>query len=126
MTEQESPQRVRVIESHVTSDPNPVRFRAGDTVGVGRHDQVWKQYVWGTDAAGRSGWVPEEYLEISPDGQQSTALRDYDSTELSVGRKETLDVLDEVGGWYLCRTQSGMSGWVPSTSVVPVEPIRQS
>ena len=66
MTEQRLPQRVRVIESHVTSDPNPVRFRTGDTVGVGHHDQVWKAYVWGTDAAGRSGWVPDEYLEIDP------------------------------------------------------------
>ena len=30
-------------------------------------------------------------------------------------------MLDEVGGWYLCRTESGMSGWIPSTSVQPVE-----
>ena len=29
MTEPGLPQRVRVIEPHVTSDPNPVRFRAG-------------------------------------------------------------------------------------------------
>lgn len=121
MTEQGRPQRVRVVESHVTSDPNPVRFRAGDTIGVGHHDQVWTEYIWGTDAAGRSGWVPDECLEIAPDGRQATALRDYDSTELSVGRKEILEVLDELGGWYLCRTSSGMSGWVPSTSVEALE-----
>jgi Variant SH3 domain len=126
MTEQELPQRVRVIESHVTSDPNPVRFRAGDTVGVGHHDQVWKAYVWGTDQAGRSGWVPDVYLKIGPDGHQATALRDYDSTELTVGRKEILEVLDEVGGWYLCRTESGMSGWVPSTCVEPAPAVTQS
>ena len=126
MSEQELPQRVRVIQSHVTSDPNPVRFRAGDTLGVGHHDQVWKRYVWATDQAGRSGWVPDEYVQIGGDGHQATALRDYDSTELTVGRKEILDVLDEVGGWYLCRTQSGMSGWVPSTSIAPVEPVPQS
>ena len=126
MTERELPQCVRVIESHVTNDPNPVRFRAGDTIGVGHHDQVWKHYVWGTDAAGRSGWVPRSTWRSTPGGRQATALRDYDSTELTVGRKEILDVLDEVGGWYLCRTKSGMSGWVPSTSVEPVEPVRQS
>jgi Variant SH3 domain len=122
MTEVQLPERVRVTESHVTSDPNPVRFRQGDTLGVGHHDQVWKEYVWATDQAGRSGWAPDSYLEMNPDGDQATALRDYDSTELTVGRKEILDVLDEVGGWYLCRTQSGQSGWVPSTSVEPVEP----
>ena len=126
MTEQELPQRVRVVESHVTSDPNPVRFREGDTVGVGHHDQVWKQYVWGTDQAGRSGWVPDAYLEIAGNGQTAIGLRDYDSTELTVGRKQVLEVLDEVGGWYRCRTESGQSGWVPSTSVEPVEPAVQA
>ena len=40
MTELKLPQRVKVIESHVTSDPNPIRFRAGDSIGVGHHDQV--------------------------------------------------------------------------------------
>ncbi len=113
------PERVRVTEPYVTSDPNPVRFRAGDTIGVGHHDQVWTAYVWATDQAGRSGWVPDEYLEMTG-ANQAVALRDYDATELSVGRKEILDVLDEVGGWYLCRTQSGISGWVPSSSVEPL------
>ena len=126
MTERELPQRVRVVESHVTSDPNPVRFRDGDTVGVGHHDQIWKHYVWGTDQAGRSGWVPDAYLEIAGNGETAVALRDYDSTELTVGRKQVLEVLDEVGGWYLCRTESGMSGWVPGTSVEPVEPADQT
>ena len=122
MTEVRLPQRVRVVEAHVTSDPNPIRFREGDTLGVGHHDQVWKDYVWGTDQAGRSGWVPDAYLDLEPrTASTATARRDYDSTELTVGRKQVLDVLDEVGGWYLCRTESGMSGWVPGTSVEPVE-----
>jgi hypothetical protein len=122
MTEPGLPQRVRVVEPHVTNDPDPVRFRAGDTIGVGRHDRVWTDYVWGTDQAGRSGWAPDSYLEVSGDGRTATALRDYDSTELTIGRNHVLEVLDEVGGWYLCRTESGVSGWVPSSSVEPVEP----
>lgn len=121
MTKVRMPRRVRVVEPHVTNDPDPIRFREGDTLGVGHHDQVWTDYVWGTDQAGRSGWVPDEYLEVAPDGQTATALRNYDSTELTVGRNQLLDVLDEVGGWYFCRTETGGSGWVPSTSVEPVE-----
>lgn len=121
MTDQALPLHVRVVETHVTNDLNPIRFRAGDKLGVGHHDQIWTTYVWGTDQAGRSGWVPDSYLEVSPDGETAVALRDYDSTELSVGRKQILEVLDEVGGWYLCRTETGMSGWVPGTSVEPVE-----
>jgi hypothetical protein len=120
MTEVEVPARVRVIEAHVTSDPNPIRFRTGDTLGIGHRDQIWKGYVWGTDQAGRSGWVPEPYLELAPGGKSAVALRDYDSTELTVGRGEVLDVLDATGGWYLCRAPEGISGWVPSSSVEPV------
>jgi hypothetical protein len=120
MTEQALPRRVRVVQTHVTSDSNPIRFSAGETLGVGHHDQVWTEYVWGIDQAGRAGWVPDSYLEIAPDGETAVALRDYDSTELSVGRKQILEVLDEAGGWYLCRTETGMSGWIPGTSVEPV------
>ena len=43
-----------------------------------------------------------------------------------MGRKQVLEVLDEVGGWYLCRNETGMSGWVPGTSVEPVEPDGQA
>jgi hypothetical protein len=117
----ERPRKVRVVEAHVTSDPNPIRFREGDTLGIGHHDQVWKDYVWGTDQAGRSGWVPDSYLEVGADAHTAVARRDYDSTELTVGRKQVLEVLDEAGGWFLCRTEQGASGWVPSTSVEPVE-----
>ena len=70
--------------------------------------------------------MPDAYLDIAGNGQTAIALRDYDSTELTVGRKQVLEVLDEVGGWYLCRTESGQSGWVPSTSVEPLEPADQA
>ncbi len=116
----ELPERVRVTEPHVTSDPNPVRFRTGDTLGTGHRDRVWTEYVWATDSAGRSGWVPSSYLEIDERRHVAVALRDYDATELTVGREEVLEVLDEVGGWLLCRTPTGISGWVPGTSVEPV------
>lgn len=112
------PRRVRAIRAHVTSDPNPVRFRTGDTLGVGHHDQQWTAYVWGTDQAGRAGWVPDEYLEMTGE-HNATALRDYDATELTVATGDLLDVLDEAGGWYLCRTGSGVSGWVPGDVVEP-------
>ena len=112
----ELPARVRVVRTHVTSDANPVRFRVGDTLGVGHRDQQWTSYVWCTDAAGRSGWVPDIYIEMTG-AHEAVAARDYDATELTVGRGDELDVLDEVGGWYLCRTANGVSGWVPWDAV---------
>ena len=70
--------------------------------------------------------MPDSYLEATGDSRTAVVLRDYDSTELTVVRKQELEVLDEVGGWYLCRTESGMSGWVPGTCVEPVEQAGQA
>lgn len=117
MTEQTLPRRVRVIEPRCSVDADPVRLHTGDTVGVGHRDQLRTDYLWTTDVRGRSSWVPQECLDVAADGRQATALRDYDSTEITIGRGETLDVLDELGGWYLCRSASGLIGWVPHTSV---------
>ena len=125
MTEQELPQRVRVIEPHVTNDPNPVRFRAGDTHRRRTSRPGLEGYIWATDAGGPLRLGARRVPGDHRDDARPSALRDYDSTELTVGRKEILEVLDEAGGWYLCRTQSGHSGWVPSTSVEPVEAVQQ-
>jgi len=114
----EQPQRVRVVASHVTSDPDPVRFRTGDTISTGHHDQQWTAYVWATDQAGHAGWVPDAYIEMTS-AKEGIARRDYDGTELTVAKNELLDVLDEAGGWYLCRNSTGHSGWVPGHVVEP-------
>jgi len=97
MSMDEMPKRVRVIRSHITSDPDPVRFVAGDVLSVGHHDQQWRSYVWCTDQSGHAGWMPDFYLEMTG-AHEATALRDYDATELTVGPGELLDVLEEAGG----------------------------
>ena len=107
---------VRVVTSYVSSAPEPVRFKEGEDVVVGRHDQQWTSYVWGTDQAGRAGWVPDDYLQLTGPAE-AVALRDYDATELTVAQGELLEVLDEAGGWLLCRTAAGFTGWVPADHV---------
>jgi hypothetical protein len=119
MSMDEMPKRVRVVRSHITSDPDPVRFVAGDVLSVGHHDQQWRSYVWCTDQSGHAGWMPDFYLEMAGT-HEATALRDYDATELTVGPGELLDVLEEAGGRLRCRTSSGHEGWVPGDNVEPV------
>ncbi|MCX6363081.1 MAG: SH3 domain-containing protein [Actinobacteria bacterium] len=112
-------QRVRVMQPHITSAPDPVRFVTGEALSIGHHDQQWRSYVWCTDQSGRAGWVPDFYLEMTG-AHEATALRDYDATELTVGSGKLLDVLEEVGGWLRCRTSSGNEGWVPGDNVESV------
>lgn len=114
------PTRVRVTLPHVTSDPNPVRFKTGEVIGVGHHDQQWRSYVWCTDQHGHAGWVPDFYLEMTGP-REARALRDYDATELTVARGEVLDALDEAGGWLQCRNAAGLVGWIPADNVEPAE-----
>jgi hypothetical protein len=114
-----TPERVHVVRSHITSDPDPVRFVTGDVISVGHHDQQWRSYVWCTDQAGHAGWAPDFYLEMIG-AHEATALRDYDATELTVAKGELLDVLEEAGGWLRCRMNSGHEGWVPADDVEPV------
>ena len=112
------PSRVRVVRSHITSDPHPVRFARGDILSIGHHDQQWRSYVWCTDQSGNAGWAPESYLEMSG-AHEATGLRDYDATELTVGPGELLEVLEEAGGWLRCRSSGGHEGWIPGDVVEP-------
>ena len=108
------------MRSHITSDPDPVRFVTGDVLSIGHHDQQWRSYVWCTDQSGRAGWVPDSRLQMSG-AHAALALRDYDATELTVAKGELLDVLEEAGGWLRCRRSSGHEGWIPGDNTEPAD-----
>jgi hypothetical protein len=121
------------MRPHATSQTVSIRLRAGDVVAVGRRDERWTDWVWCTTPDGRAGWVPEAFLcteparcisgapavDLSGTGSPqrlATALRDYDASELTVQTGETVDVLEEVSGWLLCRHGADV-GWVPAECI---------
>ena len=116
----EPKQRVRVMRSHVTSDPDPVRFVTGEVLSIGHHDQQGRSFVWCTDQSGHAGWVPDSRLQMTG-AHEAIALREYDATELTVAKGELLDVLEEAGGWLRCRTSSGHEGWIPGDNAEPAD-----
>ena len=69
---------------------------------------------------GHHGWVPEKYIRIT-DGRNGVALRDYDSSHLTVATGEELDVLDRVDDYLLCRNEASVDGWVPASCVEEME-----
>jgi hypothetical protein len=81
-------------------------------LAVGEEESEWPGWVWCTNQAGKSRWVPEAYVERT--GDSCVMLRDYAATELSVNVGEVLTIIgEEESQWVWCKSQAGRSGWVP-------------
>lgn len=120
MTTEPQRRRVRVSTSCTREQVQEIRFKEGDSLSVGHRNQVHPAFVWSATEDGHHGWVPEDYLEFVSE-RDAVARRDYDSTHLTVISGEILDVIDQVGGYLLCRTAAGVEGWVPESCVEAVE-----
>lgn len=106
---------VCVKTAHTTHYPDPLRFKQGDGLTVGRRDTQYDGWVWTTTVTGHSGWAPEQLLSI--EGSQAIAQSDYNATELNTRPGERLIVLAELNGWYWVQNERGQKGWVPVETV---------
>jgi len=75
----------------------------------------WSGWLWCTTDAGKTGWVPADYVKRH--GHKGEAIRGYDATELTVSAGEELAILEEAASWYWCRAKDGGLGWVPKQNV---------
>jgi hypothetical protein len=112
--------RVRVVTSCTREQIQEIRVREGDGLAVGHRNQQHPAFVWSATEDGHHGWVPEEYIRVVG-GRDGVALRDYDSSHLTVVPGERLDVLEHVDDYLLCRNATGVSGWVPTSCVEELE-----
>jgi len=102
-----------VLRDYRTQYTDPVRFARGEIVTLGARDTEWPQFVWATDAGGRSGWVHERWLDTA-DATSATAVRDYTAQELDAVGGERVHLIEEAGGWYWVENESGAQGWLPA------------
>ena len=116
----ENSRKVRVAVSRVRDHIETVRFNKDDVLAVGHRNQQFPAYVWVATEHGLHGWAPDAYLEMTGHNE-AVALRDYDAGQLTVVAGETLDLLEELGGWLRCRNASGVTGWVRAADVEEVE-----
>lgn len=103
--------QAKVIKAYSASSSDPILLEAGDKVSIGGKDSPWAGWVWCTSDAGKSGWVPESYLDRS--GDSGVANQAYTGEELTVGAGDELRALYDESGWYWCLSDGGDSGWVP-------------
>jgi hypothetical protein len=108
----------RVIADYQAPYPDPIAVVAGDEVSIDSSKKTdWAGWVWCTDRAGKSGWVPEAYIERQ--GNTGRVRCDYDAIELTVHVGELLTIHKAESGFLWATNQAGQDGWVPSTHVEP-------
>ena len=114
-TEVSRRQICRVISDYQSAYPEPLVVSAGGELTISEKESSWSGWVWCTNRDGKSGWVPEIYVERR--GDTGVALYDYEATELTVKVGEELTVSKDESGWMWCTNQEGQSGWVPAENV---------
>ena len=79
----------RVIADYQAPYPDPIVVKAGDEVSIDSGKKTdWAGWAWCTGRAGKSGWVPEAYIDR--DGDVGHMRCDYDAIELTVHVGELL------------------------------------
>lgn len=109
------------LRDYRTQYHDPVVIKVGELVVLGARDTEWPSFIWGADAQGRSGWIPDRVLDRDSDVAQ--CIEDYSARELDVDAGESLRLLHETGGWWWCENARGQQGWVPATHL-DLEPQR--
>jgi Variant SH3 domain len=111
---------VRVISDYQAPFPDPIRVKAGEkvTVDLGKTTNI-PGWVWCTSRAGKSGWVPKDYLELRD--TKGLMKCDYDAIELTVHVGELLSAHKLESHFYWVTNEHGRHGWVPVEHVEPVQ-----
>lgn len=96
--------------------PDPIRGRAGDPVkpDTSRATDIIG-WIWCTGAAGRGGWVPEAWLDMT--GEPWRLRRDFDARELTVAVGVKLTLHFSESGFVWVTTADGATGWLPDACV---------
>ena len=111
---------VRVIEDYQAPYPDPIQANAGDEVKVDFEKETdIDRWVWCTNHAGKSGWVPKSCIEIN--GNQGKMLQNYNAIELTIHFDEQLTVHNQESGFYWVSNQAGQQGWIPCANVETME-----
>lgn len=95
---------------------DPIRVEAGAVVTPDESritDLIG--WVWCREAGGRSGWVPETWIDRSSDPWRMA--RDFNALELTVAPGDCLVVHFSESGFLWVTAETGETGWVPDGCV---------
>ena len=117
MTEPFKPETTaRATANYETIYTDPLTFRTGEELTLGRRDDEWVGWVWCVNAASKGGWAPLSYIEERGEGA-GVARQDYTASEMPLHAGDALTLHYEESGWYWATNATGQSGWVPRTHI---------
>ncbi len=57
----------RVLSEYRSAYPDPLVVSAGEELTASEKESSWSGWIWCTNRDGKSGWVPESYVERTGD-----------------------------------------------------------
>jgi hypothetical protein len=109
-----------IQQAHKTSFPNPIEFRPGDPLIVGKIDEEYPGWIWVTIPSGLQGWAPESLIRYDTE-TSGVALEEYTARELDTAEGERVRCSRELAGWLWVENEEGRKGWIPKKTARPVE-----
>ncbi len=107
----------RVVQAYERAYPDPIAVAAREPLTVGEEDSEYPGWIWCTNCAGKSGWVPLDCVDRSA----AQAIYDYSALELSAGEGEELAVESVKNGWAFATNSAGETGWIPIANLEEAE-----
>ncbi len=101
-----------VVEEHKSTYPNPIIFKKGDRVKVGKEDPEFEDWIWVTTKDENQGWAPMQCLHVVK-GDKALATQDYTAQELDTYFGDEIFLHYELNGWGWVEKRDGSCGWVP-------------
>jgi len=102
---------VVVREAYAAQYQDPIAFRCGDEVQVGRPDTRFTEWFWCRGPDGKEGWVHRSFLALS--GGRAVATSGYSARELTVSVGDRGQVVRILDGWAYLQLENNRAGWVP-------------
>jgi uncharacterized protein YgiM (DUF1202 family) len=111
----------RVITNYQAPFPDPIRTKAGEIVTIDPEKKTdIPGWIWCTSRAGKSGWVPEVYVDRQ--GNTGSMRCNYDAVELTIYIGDILTVHKMESAFYWVTDRNGRQGWVPAAHIEPYPP----
>ena len=107
--------RLKVIESYTSKYPDPISFKKGDILKIGRKDIEYEGWVRVSTMNNNEGWAPEAYINLR--AIPAVAIKNYSAQELTTNVGDILEHIRTVNEWAWVRNSNGGLGWVPSKTV---------